>query len=223
MLVQLLSVRIFSVLVNSMPDERTNSTITWLNSPVRGNQQSRSIINMIQVGQWYGKHVKDEPKVRTSTHNGNCSSNNKLITCFVFQKSCSRARPAVKFRVIDKGVLERLQTQSEEECRLRRELEEAGSAAQIPEDVTEEGDGSDSDDDGENTAVTQAESSGTTGDSMPLPVVFKVNPHIDLKLAALRDMISEEPIVQAHATVQISEKVPASCTTVTVEQAFAEW
>ncbi|KIL70564.1 hypothetical protein M378DRAFT_155497, partial [Amanita muscaria Koide BX008] len=51
-----------------MPDERTNSTITWLNSPVRGNQQSRSIINMIQVGQWYGKHVKDEPKVRTSTH-----------------------------------------------------------------------------------------------------------------------------------------------------------
>ncbi|KAM6503573.1 hypothetical protein JOM56_000516 [Amanita muscaria] len=181
---QLLSVRIFSVLVNSMPDERTNSTITWLNSPVRGNQQSRSIINMIQVGQWYGKHVKDEPKA-----------------------SRSQARPAVKFRVIDKSVLERIQTRSEEEY------------------ATEEGDGSDSNEE-ENSVTVPAESSRTTDDSLPLPlpVAFKVNPHIDLKSAALRDMISEEPIVQAHATVRISEMAPESDgATVTVEQAFAEW
>ncbi|KAM6499765.1 hypothetical protein JOM56_005273 [Amanita muscaria] len=180
---QLLSVRIFSVLVNSMPDERTNSTITWLNSPVRGNQQSRSIINMIQVGQWYGKHVKDEPKA-----------------------SRSQARPAVKFRVIDKSVLEGIQTRSEEEY------------------ATEEGDGSDSDEE-ENSVTVPAESSRTTDDSLPLPlpVAFKVNPHIDLKSAALRDMISEEPIVQAHATVRISEMAPESDgATVTVEQAFAE-
>ncbi|KAJ7216992.1 hypothetical protein GGX14DRAFT_561506 [Mycena pura] len=29
--------RIFSILVNSMPDERTNSTITWLNTALHGN------------------------------------------------------------------------------------------------------------------------------------------------------------------------------------------
>ncbi|KAF9549384.1 hypothetical protein CPC08DRAFT_648213 [Agrocybe pediades] len=52
----ILATTIFSVLVNSMPDERTNSTITWFNSPIRGNQSTRTIIDMIQVGQWYGKH-----------------------------------------------------------------------------------------------------------------------------------------------------------------------
>jgi hypothetical protein len=53
---QILAIRIFSILVNSMPDERTNSTITWFNSPIRGNQMTRTIVDMIQVGQWYGKH-----------------------------------------------------------------------------------------------------------------------------------------------------------------------
>jgi len=39
-----------------MPDERTNSTITWFNSPLRGNQNAQTLVDMIQVGQWYGKH-----------------------------------------------------------------------------------------------------------------------------------------------------------------------
>jgi hypothetical protein len=39
-----------------MPDERTNSTITWFNSPTRGNQVTRTIVDMLKVGQWYGKH-----------------------------------------------------------------------------------------------------------------------------------------------------------------------
>lgn len=34
----MLAVKIFSICVNSMADERTNSTITWLNSPQRGRQ-----------------------------------------------------------------------------------------------------------------------------------------------------------------------------------------
>ena len=50
---QVLAVKIFSILVNSMPDERTNSFITWLNSPNRGNQTTQTIVDMIQVGQWY--------------------------------------------------------------------------------------------------------------------------------------------------------------------------
>ena len=43
-----------------MPDERTNSIITWLNSPIWGNQKAQleTLVDMIQVGQleWYGKH-----------------------------------------------------------------------------------------------------------------------------------------------------------------------
>jgi hypothetical protein len=55
---KILAVKIFSILVNSMPDERTNSTITWLNSPIRGNQTTQTVVDMIQVGQWYGKHLQ---------------------------------------------------------------------------------------------------------------------------------------------------------------------
>lgn len=49
----MLATRIFSVLVNSMPDERTNSHITWFNSPIRGRQKAQTLIDMIQVGQYY--------------------------------------------------------------------------------------------------------------------------------------------------------------------------
>ena len=37
-----------------MPDERTNSNITWFNTPLRGNQDAQTLVDMIQVGQWYG-------------------------------------------------------------------------------------------------------------------------------------------------------------------------
>ncbi|KAF9539892.1 hypothetical protein CPC08DRAFT_651083, partial [Agrocybe pediades] len=55
-LLSIVAIKIFSILVNSMPDERTNSTITWFNSPIRGNQSAGTLIDMIQIGQWYGKH-----------------------------------------------------------------------------------------------------------------------------------------------------------------------
>ncbi|KAK0429635.1 hypothetical protein EV421DRAFT_1723029 [Armillaria borealis] len=50
------AIKIFSVLVNSMPDERTRLKITWFNSPLRINQKVSTLVNMIQVGQWYGIH-----------------------------------------------------------------------------------------------------------------------------------------------------------------------
>ena len=53
---QMLAIKIYSTLVNSMPDDRTGSRITWLNSPLRGNQDVSTLVNMIQVGQWYGVH-----------------------------------------------------------------------------------------------------------------------------------------------------------------------
>ena len=48
---QFLAIEILLILVNSMPDERTNSTITWFNSP--GNQNAQTIVDMVQIGQWY--------------------------------------------------------------------------------------------------------------------------------------------------------------------------
>ena len=53
---QMLAVKIYSTLVNSMPDERTRSRITWFDSPLRGNQDVSTLVNMIQVRQWYGVH-----------------------------------------------------------------------------------------------------------------------------------------------------------------------
>ena len=50
---QMLAIKIFSILVNLMPDERTGSKITWFNSPLCANQDVLTLVNMIQVGQWY--------------------------------------------------------------------------------------------------------------------------------------------------------------------------
>ncbi|KAJ7328756.1 hypothetical protein DFH08DRAFT_940436 [Mycena albidolilacea] len=44
-------VRIFSMLINSMLDERTNSHLTWFNSPLCGNQKAETLVDMIQIGQ----------------------------------------------------------------------------------------------------------------------------------------------------------------------------
>ncbi|TFK52816.1 hypothetical protein OE88DRAFT_1608814, partial [Heliocybe sulcata] len=80
----MLAIRIFSILVNSMADERTGSRMTWLNSPLRGNQQVRSLTDMIMIGQWYGTHIKDK-------------------------KTKERRRPTVKFREINKDILRSIQ------------------------------------------------------------------------------------------------------------------
>ncbi|KAG6379576.1 hypothetical protein JVT61DRAFT_10080 [Boletus reticuloceps] len=65
-----------------MPDERTGSTLTWLNSPLRANQNARTLIDMIQIGQYY----------RTDSKKA------------VRRKECYR--PVVKFRDMDKELLQ---------------------------------------------------------------------------------------------------------------------
>jgi hypothetical protein len=55
--VQTIAVKIFSVLVNSMPDERSGSKITWFNSLLRSRQSVQTLTDMVQIGQWYGSHV----------------------------------------------------------------------------------------------------------------------------------------------------------------------
>ncbi|KAG1729099.1 uncharacterized protein EDB91DRAFT_1160234 [Suillus paluster] len=81
-----LAVKFFSVLINSMPDERTGSKLTWLNSAIRANQNAQTLVDMIQIGQWYGnKAEKSRPRKEPY-------------------------RPTVKFRDIDKDLLRAVTT-----------------------------------------------------------------------------------------------------------------
>ncbi|KAG2339705.1 hypothetical protein BDR05DRAFT_951027 [Suillus weaverae] len=54
-----LAVKIFLVLINSMPDKRTGSKLTWLNSAIQGNQNAQTLVDMIQIGQWYGTKAEN--------------------------------------------------------------------------------------------------------------------------------------------------------------------
>ncbi|KAJ3713739.1 ribonuclease H-like domain-containing protein, partial [Lentinula guzmanii] len=47
------AVKLYSILVNSMPDERWGSRKTRMNAPLRNKQKPSTIANMIQIGEWY--------------------------------------------------------------------------------------------------------------------------------------------------------------------------
>ncbi|KAG1811642.1 hypothetical protein EV424DRAFT_1557871 [Suillus variegatus] len=49
---QYFAVKLFDITVNSMADERTASTITWLNSTLRTSQKSSTLVSQVQVRQW---------------------------------------------------------------------------------------------------------------------------------------------------------------------------
>ncbi|KAJ3718599.1 hypothetical protein DFJ43DRAFT_1042921 [Lentinula guzmanii] len=51
------AVKLYSILVNSMPDERWGSRKTRMNAPLRNKQKPSTIANMIQIGEWYGTHM----------------------------------------------------------------------------------------------------------------------------------------------------------------------
>ncbi|KAG1787911.1 uncharacterized protein HD556DRAFT_1245930 [Suillus plorans] len=55
-----LAVRIFALVPNSMADERTGSTFTWLNSPLRSRQQVKTLVRTVQIRSWY-KHDPNAP------------------------------------------------------------------------------------------------------------------------------------------------------------------
>ncbi|KZP05714.1 hypothetical protein FIBSPDRAFT_709089, partial [Athelia psychrophila] len=48
-----LAIKLFSVLPISMEDERTVSTITWLNSAARSSQEVSTLKKTIQIRQWH--------------------------------------------------------------------------------------------------------------------------------------------------------------------------
>ena len=45
-----------NVLKKWVLDVIADSNITWFNTPLCGNQEAQTLVDMIQVGQWYGKH-----------------------------------------------------------------------------------------------------------------------------------------------------------------------
>ncbi|KAG1823727.1 uncharacterized protein BJ212DRAFT_1574327 [Suillus subaureus] len=49
----IIAIKMFSAVPISMADERTMSTITWLNSPRRANQNLETLQNHIKIRQWH--------------------------------------------------------------------------------------------------------------------------------------------------------------------------
>ncbi|KAJ7504072.1 hypothetical protein B0H11DRAFT_2353102 [Mycena galericulata] len=88
----MLGLRIFGILVNSMPDERTNSNITWFNSALRGNQKAEGLLDMITVGQWHKYHAPGAEGSRRPAR-----------------------RPTVAFRRLDQSVINQTKMKMREE------------------------------------------------------------------------------------------------------------
>ncbi|KAA1479812.1 hypothetical protein DENSPDRAFT_789582 [Dentipellis sp. KUC8613] len=121
----MLATKIFSILVNSMPDERTGSTFTWLNSALCGSQHGRTVVDMVQISQWYGIHKASSPRKAS-------------------------IRPTVKFRDIDQDLLRRLMTGSSVVIDDEGITMNAGSAHGDSGSLSDDEDSpSDSEDDGE--------------------------------------------------------------------------
>ena len=55
---QMLAIKLYSLAVNSMAEERTISTFTWLNSNLRNGQHAKTLVDMVQIRQWYMYQVR---------------------------------------------------------------------------------------------------------------------------------------------------------------------
>ncbi|CDO74690.1 hypothetical protein BN946_scf184960.g4 [Trametes cinnabarina] len=91
---QIVCIKIFSILVNSMPDERTGSKFTWFNSALRGSQHAQTLVDMVQIGQFYYRQ-----SVGTSQNESHDNSARNPL----------KLRPTVKFRDINRDLLEAVQ------------------------------------------------------------------------------------------------------------------
>ncbi|KAH9913486.1 hypothetical protein B0H21DRAFT_857827 [Amylocystis lapponica] len=55
-----LAIKIFSVVPNSMADERTASTFTWINRPLRSRQHLDTMVSQTQIRQYYRTAGKEK-------------------------------------------------------------------------------------------------------------------------------------------------------------------
>ncbi len=117
-------------------------------------------------------------------------------------------RPAVKFRKIDKAVLERLQTGASDTTLAQAEVVEfQDDDSDVDEPSTEpEGNSADRDEVG--------------GEKL----AFAIDPQIDINSRALLDMISEEAMVQVDQPLPSAhEEAVAGNRKVTIDEAFDNW
>ncbi|KAJ7215069.1 ribonuclease H-like domain-containing protein, partial [Mycena pura] len=155
--------KLFSLTVNSMADERTNSMVTWMNSPLRGRQSVQTIQDMVQVGQFHRSQARAEAATKASYH------------------------PVVKFRKLDAGkicdvqALERAPADVEDDSGSEDEAEEEEVGLSNDEQVAEpepmeDDPSSDEDEDEEQTRS----------------VNFVVDRHMDISSSGLLDMLASE-------------------------------
>jgi hypothetical protein len=123
-----------------------------------------------------------------------------------------RYRPAVKFRKIDKALLEKLQTGARaSESNLDKNILVQEEAAEIQDD--------DSDDEElaeENLQGGVGRDGGTDG----LKLAFAVDSQIDLNSRALLDMISEEAVIINQSLAPAREKTAGE---MSIDEAFDNW
>ena len=155
-----------------MADEQTNSNITWFNSPLRGNQNVQTLIDMIKVGQWYGQHEVSAPLRSCFKHFDLYNTQNKESTPKI------KYQPAVKFCCIKENVLQ---------------------AIQMGNDCKSESD--DKDSELERDSDVEA-STNIAGPLPIQATIFKIDPDIDITSEALSDMVSVDPVVREQAQPQ---------------------
>ncbi|KAJ7832586.1 hypothetical protein B0H13DRAFT_2289066 [Mycena leptocephala] len=175
----MLAVRIFGILANSMPDECTNSNITWFNSPLRGNQKAENLLDMILVGQWHTYHAELLEKVK---HKAADHSNSDSETDSDSDKESDS--PTVVAESVPTNTVvsapavgeEPSHSEDEEADRIRRRYHRKKQAAK------------------------------TKGKKQVFPshTTFVIDPDINLRSAGLKELLSDEPSApKTHAAVVI--------------------
>ncbi|KAJ6555261.1 hypothetical protein B0H10DRAFT_2241429 [Mycena sp. CBHHK59/15] len=185
----MLAVRIFGILANSMPNERTNSDITWFNSPLRGNQKAENLLDMILLGQWHTYHTEGV-KVQRPHRN-----------------------PTVAFRCLNPELLEKAKHKAADHSNSDSEIDsdsdkESDSPTVLAESVPSNTVVS---------APAVGEEPSHSGKDerekkvFPSHATFVVDPDINLRSAGLKELLSDEPSApKTRTTVVIGVGVSSS-------------
>ncbi|KAJ6613701.1 hypothetical protein B0H10DRAFT_2436356 [Mycena sp. CBHHK59/15] len=185
----MLAVHIYVILANSMPDERTNSDITWFNSPLQGNQKAENLLDMILVGQWHTYHAEGVKLLEKVKHKAADHSNSDSETDSDSDKESDS--PTVVAESVPSNTVvsapavgeEPLHSEGEEADRIRRRYHRKKQAAKMR---------------GKKKVF-------------PSHTTFVVDPDINLRSAGLKELLSDEPsALKTRAAVVIGVGVSSS-------------
>ncbi|KAL7280348.1 hypothetical protein ACG7TL_005266 [Trametes sanguinea] len=183
-------IKIFSILVNSMPDERTGSKFTWFNSALRGSQHAQTLVDMVQIGQFYYRQSLGTSQ--NESHDNSARNPLKL-------------RPTVKFRDINRDLLEAVQHRKPPQSAEEDDSESDSSEDEAEGPTPPRGSESALSNASRLTVATPAKSaaqgedgSAATAASRSGPVTARASKllpesQIDLTAPALLDLLSDKP------------------------------